>query len=64
MIKIYDDGTGINEVIIKGTLDDIDLLIKAAEYSIGGMSEMVDREIPKMVGIYENYLANECNIKY
>jgi hypothetical protein len=63
MIKIYDDGTGNDEVIIKATMDDIDILMRSALYAVGGMSEECNELIPQMYGVYISYLEWDCSIE-
>jgi hypothetical protein len=62
MIKIYDDGSGKDEVILKCTLSELELLLQAAMYSVGGMSEQGDYLIPQMCGVLESYLFWDCSI--
>lgn len=63
MIKIYDDGSGKDEVIIKATLSDLELLMSSALYSVGGMSEECNNLIPQMYGVYISYLEWDCSIE-
>lgn len=63
MIKIYDDGTGKDEIILKCTLDELDLLMSAAMYSVGGMTEKGDNLIPQMYGVFVSYLKWDCSIE-
>jgi hypothetical protein len=63
MIKIYDDGTGKDEVIIKATLRDLELLMRSALYAVGGMSEECNNLVPQMYGVYISYLEWDCSIE-